>query len=512
MGLRLPWKLFFPALVLLLSFCAALLFPHPSSGIWRDHSILLLPKGSSESQALEALGSLGFQGISEATEPVQISSLSPAGARGGLETLSLSEALSRLGDQDPRRDAYLEGLPAWFTAREAGNEYRVIYVRGRPGSRAREAILKALGSKGIKASFPEALGLSRFDPGPALSLTVVLILLLLFSGRNRKTLVLGGLLFPFLALGLGGQDLSLAAIMAACLQASLLPGWDLLLSDFLASGWKTKGWRFFKGYLSLSLPFGLSLSILALCKPGLIPALVLCLLASPLGGLTVLAWRGAGKGRHPAFIPLPILGRKIPISNSGRLATSLASIVVLAVALSLFLRLVPGQGQDTMTAPPSLVLPQPSYAGPRASPDPTKALGLMAGKDELPNLADWLAHVWRQESLFFSVLGQEYPAFARLELPLAPEASHLSLVPDKAWARDAYRGIARESVEGLMLSKPGFSRMSLEPFRPSPAGSKGPLAPIEALLYIILMAPPMLGALFQRMGGFKKPPGATTAP
>jgi hypothetical protein len=124
-------------------------------------------------------------------------------------------------------------------------------------------------------------------------------------------------------------------------------------------------------------------------------------------------------------------------------------------------------------------------------------------KTEIPNLADWLSHRWRQESLFFSVLGREYPPFAAIDLPFSPESQSLVLAADQAWARDSYRDIPQNSVEAMLSSLPRFSRVGVSSFGPSPSKGPGPLAPTEALLYIILMAPPMFGVLFQRMGGFR---------
>lgn len=489
------------SLALAFAALAIMLLPRPSGGIWKGRSLLLLPQDSREEEALAILAKLGWVVLSESSQPVQVSSLSTQAGRGGLESLGLAEARARLGDRDPRRDSYLEGLSAWFRARQGNRDFRILYIRGNPSPQARTTILATLDVAGIKAFFPEASSQGSRDPLAFAGLVLGFLVLLALSPSPRKAVLLGGLLLPLLPLGLGGRDPALAALLAGCLQVSLSPTWEPFLENALSSGLKKPGLRILSFRPWQVLPSALPLLGFALWKPALLPSLLLGFGAGVLGAAGLLCLRRSLEGRRPSFVALPILGAPPRPSHPGKSQGAATILVILGLGASFIARSLGNPGLEVAGDPSGLILPQARLESGLSAPGPGLAVSRMAGPGELPNLADWLAHRWRQESLFFAVLGREYPPFAAVELPYS--ASPLRLVPDQAWAREAYRSLPRDSVEGLLMGMPGFSRVSPRPLSSASGASPGPLAPIEVILYIILMAPPMLGALFQRMGGFR---------
>ncbi len=481
---------------------AFLALPRPAVSVWKGHSLLLMPLESSEAEALAVLSQLGWGCLSESTQPVRVSNFSPQGGRGGLETLGLAEAQARLGDRDPRRDPYLEGLSSWFRARQGNRDFRIVYLTGHPGPRAKAIMQAKLDASGIKAFFPEASSRESRDPLAFAALGLGLLGLLALSASSRRAFLLGGLLLPLLPLGLGGMDAALAALLLACLQVALSPAWEAFLENLLSLGLKSRGLRFFRARSRQFLAPALSILGFALWKPGLLPSILLGFLAGALGAAALLRLRRSLEGRRASFVPLPILG--VPPSSERPQKSQRAAgiLVVVSLGLSLLVRSLGNPGPQLPGDPSGLVVPQAQLESGPAMPGPGIAVSLMAGPGELPNLADWLAHRWRQESLFFSVLGREYLPFAPVDLPQA--VPPISLVPDQAWAREAYRSLSGASVEGLLLGLGRFSRVSPRPILPGSVDFPGPLAPIEVILYIILMAPPMLGALFERMGGFHR--------
>lgn len=74
------------------------------------------------------------------------------------------------------------------------------------------------------------------------------------------------------------------------------------------------------------------------------------------------------------------------------------------------------------------------------------------------------------------------------------------MVFDEGWAREAYRTRPRGGVESLLLGEDGFARCFYGPL--SVAGAR-PLAPMEVLLYIILLAPPSVGAFSLAKSGLR---------
>lgn len=336
-----------------------------------------------------------------------------------------------------------------------------------------------------------------------------ILLALAFAGllastrASRKALLLGGILLPLLPLALGGRDPALAGLLLGTLQASLLPTWELFIVNCLSRNGRRGAFRVFRGAEIQGLAFALPALGFAILNPGLLASCCLALLASSLAGAAALSLGRTEAGGHEAFVPLPILGRPKLSHAPSRLVKLSACLVVLALGGGILVRIVDLPEPAPGGKPSTLLLPQPILEGGGGLPGPSKAVSLLATRGELPNLADWLAHRWRQESLFFSVLGRDHPPFSTIDLPLAGEDSRLKLSPDAAWAREAYRDIPKNSVEDLLSSSARFTRVRVLPLSLRASGGPGPLAPIEVILYIILIAPPMLGALSPRMGGFR---------
>jgi hypothetical protein len=262
--------------------------------------------------------------------------------------------------------------------------------------------------------------------------------------------------------------------------------------------------------IPLMLP---ALGTLALA-PSFAPALGCALVSSLLAFILVsLAYRGKGDGRKP-FRAVRIgqgfdrKGLRLSIRGKGARLPYLASALVIILGLGAGLAerwLSSAEGQGSQAPVSSIRLPQPRFVDVRGiatRPAPAQALKLRASaEDELVNIADWLVHRWYQEALFYLPL-RERPVepFSTVSVPLPAMRDEVSKVFDEGWAREAYRTRPREGAEALLLGEDGFARCFYAPL--SIAGGR-PLAPMEVLLYIILLAPPSVGAFSLARSGLR---------
>lgn len=160
--------------LLALSALAAILAPlsfrgAPAQSIWRGYRVILVDRSVPEAEVLAALEAKGIgPTVSESTQPVLVSDFS------SLVRLGLAEAKARLLPGDPRLDAYILGLSAWFRASEGGRTTASTISRtaapvrgggyGRPWEPSRAGSSCPTRGEGLR--LPWAAGPSRRPPRP----------------------------------------------------------------------------------------------------------------------------------------------------------------------------------------------------------------------------------------------------------------------------------------------------------------------------------------------------------
>ena len=480
------------ALSALLAIGAALALPRTSSGsIWKGYSTLLVDRGVDESEVLGRLTAAGARGVlSESTEPVVISDW----AR--LEATTLAAAQSRLLPNDPRRDAYIDRLSQWFSARVQDKEYRVYYLPARFHLRAGSGLASAFHGLEGRYFFPD----SSSSPDPhdrwiAFAILTAILLTLCFAGsvtggamprgsfgRARFSLRVA-LLAPWLVAGaFGSAPATLAALWGAALVDSggalLLPLLEFRRSGDLRSAGRSLAMR--------GRP-PLSLLLVGLGSLLLFPSYWLAVLLALFSSLTAVASLAlvlsAGRSEDRVrFVPLPLGSMR---QRGDRLA---AAAAIAAIVLWTLTRLLSPPQLASVAADTLLPVPV-SIAGP-LHPAPQEARERIGaeGDGAIPGLADWLAHRAYEEALPLLVLGERRDdPFAAVKLP-RPQGDATVLSFGDAWARTAYRSIPPASVEGLLSAQVRAVQAQL---RAAPSERGRPLAPIEVILYIILLIPPL---------------------
>ncbi len=476
--------------------------------LWHGYRVLLVDDAVPESEVLAALFTAGFSSVvSESTQPVVISDYEK------LAVTTLKEAQRRLVAGDPRADSYLARLVQYFHAEGIGADgaaqrYRVYYLVGEGGGNLKRALTPFDG----RYVLPEG----RYAPSPVLrwglvsvfALAATLLVLVRRRGRRARLALLG----PLASLALSGLEGAVAALLATAFFAVAAERFEAA-EDELALARKRKDslsphillLRALRrgtaspGVGALAVPFAGYLAL----HPSLMPAAISasCAAALSYASCALLARRAGASAphgaRHPTFRPLPILSAApLRASRNDRLVRCAAIVGATAVILGFGLARDVRPWRDAEQAQGSgIMLPRPERVAGSARPDPEEATRRIAVRtaDELPGLAEWLAHRAYQEALFYIPLGDKRTeAFAPLAIPLPKGKSVAGPVFDGAWARNAYRTLKPQSVEGMVLAQGGYVRIRL-------AGTahrtKQPLAPIKTLLYIILLAPPLYGAL-----------------
>lgn len=508
--MKIPGKLI-AAVLGALALCSLALYlaPSPSGAeLWPGRRLLLVEESVPESEVLSLLSRAGMRNvISESTQELAFSDYSR------LVSLSLPEARSRLGvtgSKDARLDAYAQGLPAWFHARLGAKDYRIYYL-GRSFSSRPIHLEKLFSAYRGRFLLPESgrAGQSALDYlGLALSLALCLSLLLMKrSGRPFRL----ALLAPWLLLSLRGGEAASVALLWEATLAAALPGLESLFEECrLSSGFRGLGQGLRAAFLE-SWPLLVSALGLFALEPSLFLPSLLCLGGGALGLWALLELYKEGRGgSRLGFVPLRILSpsaRDAARSSLSSRWTRLGLVALcLGLALSLVVRLLPASGVEG--APSALSLPQPLARGsgaPLGLPSPQDAEALSSSRDPsfLPDLADYLVHRAREEALFYLPLSESRPdPFAPISLPSPGGRVAYSLSFDEAWAWRAYRAAPSRGVESLLLSERHFVRAAVLPLGSFKAQ---PLAPKEGLLYIILLAPPLLSLVFgkkmRRSGG-----------
>ena len=494
-----------------LAVLSCLLVPREVVTVWKGYRILLVEEKAGEAQVLERLGAAGFKDVlSESTEPVQISDYS------GITEASLESARQRLIEGDPRNDGYLGGLARWFQADVGGAAYRVFYLAAAGDSGLKARIGRALegldgawilpeGGSGAAPGFPSAGFYGAFFAALVLSLSF---------RKKREGVFSASVSLPWLLLAAaGGRS---AAISVPWMAAMAFASSRALaaLDEYRLSRKAREAMRVLSREVMPALPLMLPPLGTVVLAPSFAPALGSALASSLLVfGLLSLAYRGKGGGRKP-FRALRITPGLDRACLSLRIQGKKARLPYLAAALVIMLGLGAGlaerwlssrEERGTQAAASPIRLPQPRFIegrGLASRPSPAEALKLRASsEDELVNIADWLVHRWYQEALFYLPL-KERPVepFSTVSVPLPAMRDEVSKVFDEGWAREAYRTRPREGVESLLLGEEGFARCFYAPL--AIAGGR-PLAPMEVLLYIILLAPPSVGAFSLARSGLR---------
>jgi hypothetical protein len=501
----------FPAGMVAASFAMALvlvassLAPRSSEASrWKGFRVLLVASSIPEQEVLRALDAGGIKDtLSESREAVRVSDWR------GLETMPLSEAEARIVPGDPRLDGYLQRIGLWFEARSGGQAYRVFYLRVSPldpGLAFARSIERALSPFEGRWILPDARAEGSSSGGAPLQSGLAAMLVLaaamlgpiLGSGRPRgpildKAAFRLALVLPWLALAVGSPGASTMAALWAIAIAEAGDSLDLPLEEF-----RRRGLRASIESLRRQAPPPFSLPIVAvsfaIANASLLPAAVVSALGSCVAASSYALLTRKGSARH-RFIPLPIGGYpsspRRAASAAGKARAALACATIIAAGLGRLLPVATGPYLD-----PGLSLPWPAQVGGSLRPSISEARARAQAEigDTLPGLASYLVHMATQEALPYVRLGEPRPdpfAPARLPAP-SPASPPMGMEFTEAWARETLSSVQPSSVEGMLLSQGAATVGRLS----RGGGGEGrPLAPIECLLYILLLVPP-LGRIF----------------
>ncbi len=472
---------------------------------WKGYRLLLVDSRADEQATLARLKEAGaWPAISASTQPVLVSDWSRP-----VET-TLAEALESLIPGDPRLDSYIRRLGSWFEARVGGEPYRVIYL---PESRSRgQAVSKALEGLGIEYALPEAAAASPLDAHPRASFAVSAAIMALaiaassLMGRSPHSLqgsalrlrppsraletaaARAAIAAPFAAIAWKGGWASACAALWALAILDLADTADAFARELsLGAGMR----RAFGAAIAASPP-GLAVLAAALgaaaAQASLAPAIAAGLGSS--AAATALASRLGLPGRR-RFSPISIGGKR---SRPGPASASRAILACAAVAAAAAASLAGGPIPARAGIDADAAYPSPIALPGGARPLPAEAaarLGEEAIDGRLPGLASWLAHSAFQEAIPYARLGEDRPdPFASLALPSIEGAGPRVDFGDD-WARAAYRGLDGPSVELMLASQDGATIGALGPTAAGGPRNGPPLAPMSALLYILLVIPPL---------------------
>ncbi len=474
---------------------------------WIGYRAFLVEAAIPEAEVLESLAKAGVKGLlSESSEPVLVSNW------GGLETMTLSAAKARLIPGDPRFDAYIQRLGLWFQARVGGVAYRAYYAKESsflgPGAVSERELERGLSAYAGRYRLPEATASAGADGGDGLFWLAAVALILaacLASGRVSSLPRWRGidtvafrvaLCLPWLALGRGGLTAAVLSSLWGIALADAAEALEMPLEEYLRGG----GMRNALRSLSLQPPPALALpfaAILASCANiASLPSLALASLGS-IAGISGYALISSGKDARRRFTPMPIARR----SRSSRSALSKAAIsrATLAcgavVAWGLFRLFSPSIAQ---AAPSDLAFPSPESIRGSLRPllSEARQRAPSEGGDRLPSLASYLEHRATQEALPYMRVGEgRTDPFSAARLPEAgsgaADAPGVAFTDD--WARAAYAAVPQLSIEGMLLRQ---GAATVGRLGSGGSGGERPLAPIESLLYIFLLVPPIGRILF----------------
>jgi hypothetical protein len=487
------------------------------SSDWKGYRILLVDKIRPEREVLAALREAGFVSVlSESNEPFFVSNWS------SLDTMSLAQAHEAIAPDDPRCDDYLKRMGQWFEAHVSGADYRVYYIKhdsplfstaeidkGVASALKDKYLLprsegQRVGREGAGAywGFAAFVMLLAAAAGPFLGKTSVSVSALgkrrpgqLSSDRFAFRL---SLLSPWFVLAGGGLMAAALSALWGIALSELAEKLDLPLDELRDRGWaaafESLKWQ---GCPALALP-AVALFALLLAT-GSTEAVGISLTGSCVAGIgfiLITAQRSAKR----RFTPLPIGGNRFAlggrsVSEKARAILAVSAILAWGLCRIIPLGWVSGTSEDVklFAAPSSLAYPSPVQVRGSVKPLPAEARARASSETGslLPGLASYLEHRAIQEALPYVRLGQERAdPFASLSLPEGGDKS-LDIRFDDLWAKKAYADLPYLSIESMLVAQGGAT---LGETRPGITGAR-PLAPIECLLYIFLLIPP-IGRLF----------------
>jgi hypothetical protein len=482
---------------------------------WIGFRTLLVEEDIPEPVVLARLASVGIEDVlSESTEPVLISNWA------GLEAMSLTEARIRLLPSDPRLDDYLTRLAVWFQASSGRAAYRVYYVKEASfllsGASLERGVARGLSDFQGKFLLPDSsLRASSCADGAIAFLCAIALLLLasvigplsgiwargrplaFFHAPKARTLDRAALrvimILPWIVLSSGGIDAAAIAVVWGIAIAEAADALDLPLEEFRSVGGPKSAMRSLRlmGRPALALP---AMAIFAsIILPERLPSIGLAALGS---AVAVIGYGMAfhGPSGRQRFTPLPILGlrrsRAFAFSFPGRMRAALACLVALAWGLySLPYRF--DRPIDT-----GITRPLPDHSRESSSLSISEARRLAPSEigEILPCLASYLVHKAMQEALPYEKMGEiRSDPFASASLPVSPSAATTGkdgggIEFSDGWARASLASLSPLSIEGMLLRQGPSTVGRIE----GGASSKGePLAPIDSLLYIFLLVPPV---------------------
>jgi hypothetical protein len=475
---------------------------------WKGYRVLLVDATVPEAEVLASLKGAGIKDVlSDLTQPVSVSDWA------GSETMTLAAAHASIVPGDPRLDTYLQRLGLWFEARVGGVDYRAFYIR-MDNSFAEAGFEKKvaaalLGHEGrfVLADFGNASAV-RKNGGFAFAFAMALLLIAaaagpligktspsvraLFSRRpgvitlDRIVLRLV-LILPWAVLASGGLLAAALAVLWGFASVELADKLDIPLDEFRNGNGRGATIRSLRsqGRPSLVLP---AMAVIALSiSPGSIASIAAACVGSIIAAIGY-AFATKGFAVHQRFIPVRIGGarRRRQVFAAEKLRGLLACIVAVLWGISGF---VPASALPLDPAAVTFPTPVAMRGNSRPLPTEARSRGLSETGANLPGIASYLAHRAFQESLPYIPMGEGRPdPFAAASLPL-PGGKAKSLSFDDDWARQAYATLPSLSIEGMLLVQGSATtgRASVE--RQGPSGR--PLAPIEGLLYIFLLVPPI---------------------
>lgn len=491
------------------------------SSDWKGYRILLVEKVLPEREVLAALREAGIVSvISESNEPFLVSNWN------SLDTMSLAQAREAIAPDDPRYDAYLKRMGQWFEARVGGVDYRAYYIKDDPALFLTSGIDKGAASalKGYEGKYllPRSEGrrVRRGEAGAYFGFAALVILFAAaagpFLGKTSASMSALGkrrlgqlsadrfafrlsLLAPWLVLAGGGlAPAALSALWGIAL-SELAEKLDLPLDELRDRGGKAAFESLKRqGCPALVLP---AVALFALLlAPGSTAAVGISLVGSCVAGIGFILIT-AQRGVKRRFTPLPIGGSRFirgARSVSDKMRAVLAVSAIFAWGLCRIIASggisgMPG-GVKSFVSPSSLIYPSPVASRGSAQPLPEEARARAKYETGalLPGLASYLEHRAIQEALPYARVGQErVDPFASLSLPEGVDKS-LDIRFDDDWAKKVYADLPDGSIERMLVAQGGATLG--ETSHEIGAGAR-PLAPIEYLLYIFLLIPP-IGRLF----------------
>ena len=489
--------------------------PAPGRAPWEGFRTLLVDSSSSEPEVLSRLRAAGLKDLlSESTEPVLVSDW------GGLETLSLAEARVRLLPGDPRLDSYISSLGLWFKAKRGGIEYRAYYIKEGLWPAAEAALERrvALAMKGLEGKFvlPDT-GARPAAADPATAACAILILIIASSigpiagmrSRYRSCSVLRApkaraltrlalrlsMAAPWAVLACAGGGRTVIAAIWGIMVVEAADSLDLPLEELRGQGGRAGALR----SLALQPLPSPALALMALVAVAILPGSLISIALALLGSTFAVigcALAGYARAERPAFIPLPIAAHRSPWASFRSGSGSLRALLAFALALAWFMGGFSASGADPSAATGIVrPLPERGPGSPALTLDAARNLApAEAGGDILPGLASFLVHKATEEALPYERVGEPRDdAFAPAPMPMPADAS--AEVPGdggkdfgEAWARASLASVPPLSLEGMLM------RQGQDVVGKTSAGGPrkgGPLAPIDSLLYIILLVPPV---------------------